>query len=279
MKIALCNEVIRDQPFEAQCALAGALGYDGLEVAPFTLSEDPARLSARRRRSLCRMAQEAGCPITGLHYLLAAPEGLSITSSEPQVQQKTRDHILQMVDLCADLGGGILVHGSPAQRRLEDGVSPQHARATAEAHLFAAGQAAHEAGVLYCIEPLSPRITNFLTSLAEAAEILDRLSSPGLTSMIDTLAAWQGETEEPDALLRRHLPAGIIGHVHLNDSNGRAAGQGEHRFLRIIKELQVQNYSGIIGVEPFDYHPDGPGAAAFAIGYLRGLEQASQDMT
>ena len=33
---------------------------------------------------------------------------------------------------------------------------------------------------------------------------------------------------------------------------------------------------GIVAVEPFDYVPDGPGAAARAIGYVRGLLEALQ---
>lgn len=277
MKFALCNEVIRDLGFEDQCALAAGLGYDGLEIAPLTLAHDPARIPTDRRRTLRHIAEDAECPVTGLHYLLASPEGLSITSSDPQVHGKTRDHMLRMVELCVDLGGRVLVHGSPAQRRLEDGESPQHARANADKLFAAAGEAAHAAGVTYCIEPLSPKITDFVTSLAEAKEILDRLSSPGLASMIDTLAAWQGETEAPAALLRRHLRSGIIKHVHLNDTNSRAPGQGEHSFLPIIQELLAQNYSGVVGIEPFDYHPDGPTAAAFAIGYLRGLLETGQD--
>ena len=50
MRISLCNEVVRDLDFAAQCALAAGLGYDGLEVAPFTLdAEAPHLLPASRR--------------------------------------------------------------------------------------------------------------------------------------------------------------------------------------------------------------------------------------
>jgi len=46
MKLALCNEVLRHLPFEQQCRLAAALGCTGLELSPFTLADDPARLTA-----------------------------------------------------------------------------------------------------------------------------------------------------------------------------------------------------------------------------------------
>ena len=89
MRIALCNEVLRELEFAAQCALAKGLGYDGLEVAPFTLSEQPHRLPQVRRAELRRIAGDHGIAITGLHYLLLAPEGLSITSPDPGVRART----------------------------------------------------------------------------------------------------------------------------------------------------------------------------------------------
>ena len=49
MKIVLCNEVISDLEFSAQCSLAAALGYSGLEVAPFTLGKNPHLLPSRER--------------------------------------------------------------------------------------------------------------------------------------------------------------------------------------------------------------------------------------
>ena len=82
MKLSLCNEVVRDLSFEEQCRLAAALRYDGLEIAPFTLSPEPARIPAEERRHLRQMAADQGIAITGLHWLLTAPDGLSLTSDD-----------------------------------------------------------------------------------------------------------------------------------------------------------------------------------------------------
>src|SRR5258708_40204661 len=89
MRISLCNEVLGSLDFERQCALAAALGYDGLEIAPFTLGEDPTRLSAARKAALRRAAAEAGIAITGLHYLMRAPAGLSITSADAALRGRS----------------------------------------------------------------------------------------------------------------------------------------------------------------------------------------------
>ncbi|MEO3388545.1 sugar phosphate isomerase/epimerase family protein [Mesorhizobium sp. CAU 1741] len=275
-RIALCNEVVAALPFERQCALAAALGYDGLEVAPFTLSDDPATLSSAARADLRRAAEREGIAITGLHWLLNAPAGLSITSGDARVQQKTRDHVAAMVDLCAELGGDILVHGSPKQRALGDAATPDAARANAVALFRHAAERAGAAGVTYCIEPLSPILTDFVTTIDEARAIVDEIAMPALATMLDTCAAWSGEHEQPDALIRRHLPSGAIRHVHLNDDNNRAPGQGARGFAPVMRALLDLDYRGVVGIEPFDYHPDGSTAAARAIGYLQGLMETME---
>jgi D-psicose/D-tagatose/L-ribulose 3-epimerase len=43
-----------------------------------------------------------------------------------------------------------------------------------------------------------------------------------------------------------------------------------------LRALVRHGYAGDIAVEPFDYVPDGPGAAARAIGYIRGILEALQ---
>jgi sugar phosphate isomerase/epimerase len=46
------------------------------------------------------------------------------------------------------------------------------------------------------------------------------------------------------------------------------------RFAPIFAALKRNGYDGTLAVEPFDYVPDGPGAAAFAAGYLRGIRES-----
>ena len=272
MKLALCNEVVRDLAFPAQCALAAGLGYAALEVAPFTLdAEAPHLLSPAHRAEYRRAAADAGIAISGLHWLLVAPAGLSITTADPAVRARTLDVIERLIGLAADLGAGYLVHGSPAQRR----VAADGDAARAEAVMARIAGWAGDAGVTYCLEPLAARETNWATTVAEAAAIVERVGSPALRTMLDVCAAGNGEAEAVVALLDRWLPGGLLAHVHLNDRNRRAPGQGEDRFAPVLAALARHGYAGWCGVEPFEYLPDGPGSAAFAAGYLRGAaEQA-----
>jgi sugar phosphate isomerase/epimerase len=270
MRISLCNEVLGGMEFSRQCALAALLGYDGLEVAPFTLdAEAPHLLPATRRAELRRAAAEAGAPITSLHWLLVAPAGLSITSGDPTLRARTLDVMQRLIGLAADLGATLLVHGSPKQRH----VAEPDDTGRAEDAMARAGAWAAEHGLTYCLEPLDAGQTNWARTVAEAVEIVSRIGSPGLRTMLDVSAAGNGEVEPAADLLRRFVPTGLIAHVHLNDRNRRAPGQGEDRFAPILAALRETGWPGFCAVEPFDYLPDGPGSAARAIGYLRAIER------
>ena len=268
MRISLCNEVVATLPFPQQARLAAALGYDGLEVAPFTLDPDaPHLLPVAHRAELRRIAAEEGAPITSLHWLLVAPAGLSITTAAAATRARTLDVIRRLIGLAADLGATLLVHGSPKQRHV---ATPGDA-ARAEEAMARAGDWAHAHAITYCLEPLDAAQTNWATTVAEASEIVARIASPGLRTMLDTSAAGNGEADPIPDLLRRHLPSGHVAHIHFNDRNRRGPGQGGDRFAPVLAALRAGGYAGFAAVEPFDYHPDGPTSAARAIGYLRGL--------
>ncbi|HEX2555043.1 MAG TPA: sugar phosphate isomerase/epimerase family protein [Microvirga sp.] len=272
-RLALCNEVIRELPFARQCEVAAALGYHGLEVAPFTLGEEAYRMPEAERAAIRRAAADAGIAVSGLHWLLVAPAGLSITSADPAVRERTVEVMRHLVDLCADLGGGYLVHGSPAQRRLDPGDPAGSAERAVEAWT-AAAQQAEGAGVVYCIEPLAPPDADFVNTLAEAAAVVRRIGSGSLRTMLDTSAAGLAEAEPVPDLVERWMPSGLIAHVQLNDRNRRGPGEGQDRFLPVLAALQAAGYTGWLAVEPFEYVPDGPTCAARSIGYVAGLLEA-----
>lgn len=274
MRFALCNEVLAELSLERQCEVAAALGYDGLEIAPFTLRQRPERIDATEAARLREVVESAGLVVTGLHWLLVAPPGLSVTDPDAGVRSRTLDFVTRLVGLCAELGGSVLVHGSPKQRAVAVGETLEVARQRLIDFLAAIARVAGAHGVTYCIEPLARRETPLVNTVAEAAAIVREIASPALRTMIDCSAAGSAETTPIPALIDEWLPTGLVAHVQVNDPNRRGPGQGELRFAPILAALERNGYGGVIGVEPFDYVPDGPGAAAFAAGYLRGIAEA-----
>ena len=173
--------------------------------------------------------------MSGLHWLLVAPAGLSITSADAAVRARTVDVMRRLVELCAELGGNYLVHGSPAQRRLEgDGAAADAAARGEEAWAAIAGDAA-KAGVVYCIEPLAAPEADFVNTVAEAAAIVRRIANPALRTMIDTSAAGIVEKEPVADVVRRWMPTGLVAHVQFNDRNRRGPGEGTDKFAPVVR--------------------------------------------
>jgi D-psicose/D-tagatose/L-ribulose 3-epimerase len=214
-------------------------------------------------------------PISGLHWLLVAPPGLSIVSDDAALRARTVSVMRRLIELCALMGGQYLVHGSPKQRSVPPGSNREQALARATECFSQIAASARDAGVVYCIEPLSSRETDLINTVAEAARIVDEIASPAVKTMIDCSAASQMESEPIAQLMARWMPTGHVAHVQVNDPNRRGPGQGDLQFAPILEAIsQMQaagHYRGIVAVEPFVYVPDGPGCAARAIGYLKGL--------
>jgi sugar phosphate isomerase/epimerase len=275
MKFALCNEVLQPLPFAQQCELASQLGYDGLEVAPFTLATNPMDITDAQARGFRRIAEDQGLTITGLHWLLVAPAGLSIVTDHARRRNGTVRVMQRLVELCALMGGQYLVHGSPKQRSVPPGSTREAALERARNCFAQVAVTARDCGLVYCIEPLSTRETDLINTVAEAAQWVDTIASPGLKTMIDCSAAGQTETQSVEALMAQWVPSGHVAHVQVNDPNRRGPGQGDMQFAPILQTLMrmqaMGHYNGIVAVEPFDYVPDGPGCAARAIGYLKGI--------
>lgn len=271
MRLSLCNEVLRHLSFPEQCAYAAELGYDGLEIAPFTLAEDPLALTGGEVQAVRRALADAGLAATGLHWLLLAPKGLSITDPDPEVRRRTRALVERLCGLAAELEARVLVHGSPAQRRVEGDPAAAERAVEMLAH---AGEAARAAGVTYCLEPLGRREADFVNTVADAAEIVRRIGIPNFATMIDCCAASNTEEKPVADVIREWMPSGLVRHVQVNDANRRGPGEGAVQFAPILRALADTGYDGDIAMEPFVYKPDGGACAARSIGYIKGILEA-----
>jgi len=271
MKFSLCNEVIADRSFEDQCAFAAALGYDGLEIAPFTLGDDPRKLTDKDVSRTLQALEAEGLVATGLHWLLVKPEGLSITSADATLRGKTLEVMLRNVELCAQLGGSVLVHGSPNQRNIDLDANADEQKGHALEIFSKVAEKSKDCGVTYCLEPLNVDETNFVNRVSEAVEIVEQLGSPAFKTMIDTSAAALSDSQHVPDLIRTWVPSGHIAHVQFNDRNRRAAGQGDDDFTPILSALKETGYDDVIAMEPFIYEPNRSACAAYTLGYVKGI--------
>jgi D-psicose/D-tagatose/L-ribulose 3-epimerase len=274
MKLALCNEVLREHGFAEQCRLAAALGYRALELAPFTLAADPSTLDDVQAGRLRAIAADHGLVISSLHWLLVQPEGLSLATPDAALHARTVAFLSHLIGFGRACGAAVLVHGSPKQRSPLPGQSVSDALARCEDGWTQLAGAALDHGITYCIEPLSRAETPLLNTVAEAAAVVDRIGSPALRTMFDLSAASQTESEPVETVLARHLASGHIAHVQLNDRNRRGPGQGDTPVAPVLRVLRDAGYAGWIAVEPFDYQPDPVACAAVSAGHARGAWEA-----
>ena len=266
MKFAICNETFPDWSFEKACHFARECGYTGLEVAPFTLAKYATEVGPARRAELRKTATDAGLEIIGLHWLLAQTEGFYLTTPDPAVRAATADYLCELVRLCADLGGHVMVLGSPKQRNLLPGVSHEEGMRLAADTLRHVVPELERHGVTLAIEPLGPEEGDFLRTADLGVELMRMVDSPNCRLHLD-VKAMSTEPTPIVEILRKHQ--GSMAHFHANDPNRRGPGMGEVDFTPIFETLREIRYNGWVSVEVFDYTPGPEFLALESIRYMR----------
>ena len=259
MKFALCNEM-----FEAWNSSRGfdffrvfeyikKCGYAGVEIAPFTIEKDAFHISAARRTEIRRFAEKTDLEITGLHWLLAKTEGYYLTSPDAVIRQKTADYFMELIRLCADLGGHFMVLGSPLQRNILPNVTRNQAFDYAAEILQKLVPMLEQCDVQIALEPLAPKETNFLTTAADCIRLIEQVGAPNKVALHLDCKAMSSEEIAISELIRVNKESMI--YFHMNDPNLQGPGFGELDFVPIMDALLDVGYTGWASVEPFDYTP------------------------
>ncbi len=269
MRYAICNETFEGWDHAKVCRTCAELGYTGLEIAPFTLAPRITDVTLVQREKLRAEAESAGVQIIGLHWLLAKTEGFHVTSPDPTIRQRTAEYIVELAKACRDLGGDLMVFGSPAQRRIPEGATREQAIGWAVDTFRLAANGVADAGVRLCLEPLAPTEADFIQTAAEACVILDQLKHPNFVLHLDVKAMSSETIAIPD-LIRTH--ASRLGHFHANDANRRGPGFGAVDFKPLFEALKEARYTGWVSVEVFDYTPDPITIARESMRYMRECE-------
>ncbi len=254
MKFAICNEIFEKWPIDDVFRFVAQTGYDAVEIAPFTLAQDVNRIDSERRRQLRTAADRQGLAISGIHWVLVQTEGLHLTHPDPNVRNRTSVYFGSLVDFCADLGGQVIVVGSPKQRQLLPGVSREQGWEWATQVFRDAVMRAEHRGVTICFEPLAPSETNFINTAAEAIEFVQQLHTPHFKIILDVKAMCSDPKPIPQ-IIRESWPN--FAYFHANDRNLKGPGFGDVDFHPIAAALKEVGYNGYVSVEVFNFD-EGP---------------------
>ena len=254
-RYAICNETFGAMPLEDALAMAASAGYTGWEVAPFMLGVDGVgatqidRITPAARAAYRETVDRAGLQIVGLHWLLAKTRGFHLTTGDDSVRRHTAAYLGKLAELCRDLGGEVMVLGSPEQRNFPPSQTWQSAMDNAAEVLRGVAPVLRQTGVRIAIEPLGRREGNFLTTADEAVKLIQRVNDPNVRLHLDVKAMSDEPTPIPQ-IIANHADHTI--HFHANDPNRRGPGMGEVDFAPILAALAQTGYEGWISIEVFD---------------------------
>ena len=266
VKFAICNEFCQEWPIDRVFKLAADTGYQGVEIAPFTLAADVRDIPAQRRREIAQQAADCGVDIVGLHWLLVSPEGLYVNHPDKAIRDATAVYFKELIRLCGDLGGTKMVIGSPKQRNVYEGLTPQQAWDYAKEVFVSLLPDAEKAGVDLCIEPLSRSDTDFIITGAQALKLVKEIGHPRFLVHLDVKA--MADEERPmDEIIKEC--EGYVGHFHANDANRSYPGSGDTDFGPVAAGLKAIGYDQWVSVEVFNFEPTPETIAGESIKYLK----------
>ncbi len=269
-RLALCNKTFEGKPFPEMCRLTRETGFTGMEIAPYTLSDDPATLPAAKLAEMRKTMASEGVSFVGLHSVLTAPKGLSVTTPDAALRDGSWDYFRRMIDVCAALGdnGTMVFLGNP-QRRTTGGATVAESVARIKEGLARMAPAAETSRVTIMVEPLAPQFCDVINTMEQAMDVVQAVHSPAVQSMLDTHNT-AAETLPIDRLIRKYYPH--IRHVHFNEMDGRHPGTGQFDFQTVLQTLRDLSYQRWISVEAFQFQPDGETVARESSDYIRKLE-------
>ena len=268
MRLAICNEMFENWKIEDVFAYAAKLGYDGVEIAPFTLAESVLDISQAERDRIRKAAEAAKVEIAGLHWLLVSPKGLHLNHPDVGLREKTRDYFFALVECCADLGGKIMVIGSPNERNVLEPLTYDQAWAYARETFAACAELAQEKDVILCMEPLTSRSTNFINTPVEAVQMVKTVDNPNFRIVLDVTSTAAENLDMPTQI-REY--AEYVAHFHANDDNGYLPGSGGVDYPSIVEALKEIDYTGYLSTEVFNFEPDAETIARRSIEFLKSL--------
>ncbi len=272
-RLSVCNELYESSDFAASCRSIKHAGWDGIEIAPFTLMTDATQLPQERRREVRDIIVSEGLDFVGLHWLTVGPEGLHVTTPDAKTRETSWEYVRGLVELCADLrpqgmtAGGVMVFGSPGQRRATGGLSPAEATRNYVSGVRSIVSDLEARGVTLCVEALPQDQCDVILTLDDAAAIVDEIGSPNVQTMFDSHNAID-EAEPHAELLKRHLAK--IRHIHINELDGSYPRPGGgYDFKPILQAAKDRGFEGWVSMEVFDFTPGAERIVNESIAYLR----------
>lgn len=245
MRLSISNIAWDSAEDELIAALLQKFSIDAIDIAPGKYFPDPANTTNEEILRVRHWWAERGIQITGMQALLFGTTGLNVFGST-ESQSAMLEHLASVCRIGSGLGATRLVFGSPKNRD-RTGLDDEQTQDVATSFFRRLGDIAQAHGVVICLEPNPPCYgTNFMTTSAETAQVVECVAHPAIKMQLDT-GALAINGEDPFAVLQD--TAHFIGHVHASERDLLPLGEGDTDHQQMAKALTQYLLNPVVTIE------------------------------
>jgi len=225
---------------EESFSALSAMGYDGVEL----MTLDPSKLDweeVKRTAEKYSLATPLVC--TGEVF---GQLGISFSDPDENIRKEAITRVKEIIDFAGYLGANINI--GRVRGQYKDNVSREDTEKWALEAFREISVHAEEKGVEIALETVTIMQTNFVNTLEEAKQFVEKVGRKSFKLMMDV---FHMNIEEKDVLkaIKEYSPYNI--HVHLADNNRRFPGACGLDFEKILRAFKDAGYDGAFCTEIF----------------------------
>lgn len=249
MRLAVSNLAWLPDEDEVAVEVLTAAGVRAIEVAPGTVWGEPSSVSEVEARRWSARWRQHGFDIAACQSLLYGHPELEVFGP-PAVREATLEYLGAMIRLGGWLGAGVLVFGSPANRR-SGSLSLAERERTALDFFRAAGELAVAANTVLCIEPNPAEYgADWILSVKEGAAFVEMVGHPGIGLLVD--AGGLALAHDTGADVERAVRGVGVRHVHASEPFLSPLGATDvmaATHANLASTLRGAGYRGMVSLE------------------------------
>ena len=246
MNIAISNLAWPPADDDAVFALLKERGLSRVEIAPTKYFPEIEAATPDQIRAVKARFAAAKLTVVGFQSLLFGQPDLKVFA-EREVTDRTIDYLGVLAKLCSDLGGQVMVFGSPKNRQVPAEMTKDDAWRAAVDFFWKAGQRCHEHGVTLVIEPNPVQYhCNFITNVEQAARLVREVDSPGFGLHLD-LGAITLNGEDVKQVIADS--ADILNHFHISEPEIKPLQPDNPNHKLAAAALRRAKYQGVVSIE------------------------------
>lgn len=258
MNFAVSNIAWPDHARIAAYTVLAERDVTGLEIAPglfFSGAEDPFVPEPALAEARMSEITGYGLRLVSMQSLLFGVEGAALFEG-PEALEKFETGMIRAIDLAAGFSIPNLVFGSPKQRIIPDGMSPEAARDHAADVFARLGRRAAAAGTVIAMEANPVQYgTNFLTRAEDAVSFVQYVDHPGVRMVMDIGTMHLNDAfDHTDAVIAEAAP--VLSHVHISEPFLAPAPAQSDTAASVLRALVHAGYDKWVSIEMKAAEPD-----------------------